>query len=157
MHRLPLLLVFFALLFSSCSRDRVIYEEVYNVEGGTWKHGQLHNFEFEVSDTSANYRLLLYLEFAIDYRWQNFYTQITTTFPGDSVRSDVLSLELASKSGEWFGNCNGEECNLTIPLQENVRFHQQGRYSIAFDQYMREDVLDGIHAIGLKLIAPRPD
>jgi len=140
---------------SACTGDRVIYEEVQEIENGQWFHGQSRNFNFEVPDTSLNYRLLLYLEYNTDYRWQNFYTEITTTFPGDSVKKDILSLELASKTGQWFGKCNSQSCSLTIPLQEEVRFNMAGNYSIAFDQYMRDEDVRGITAIGLKLVIPR--
>jgi len=158
MFRLPFFLILlFALLYSSCVGDRVIYEEVLDIENGQWAHGQSREFNFEVSDTSEEYRLLLYLEYATDYRWQNFYTEITTTFPGDSVRMDILSLELAAKTGQWFGNCNSQSCDLTIQLQENVRFESPGKYRISFDQYMREETVNGIQAIGLKLIVPKSE
>lgn len=155
MYRLPILFVMFAFIQSSCTGDRVIYEKVHQIENGQWIYGEMRTFDFEVVDTSADYRLLLYLEFNTDYRWQNFYTKITTTFPGDSVRTDILSLELASKSGRWYGKCNSESCSLTIPLQENVRFKVAGNYSISFDQYMREEDVSGITAVGLKLVIPK--
>jgi gliding motility-associated lipoprotein GldH len=154
MYRFLIWLALFVFIQSSCTGDHVVYEEVYQIDNGQWIYGQKRKFDFEVADTSEDYRLLLYLEYYTDYRWQNFYTQITTTFPGDSVRTDILSLELASKSGQWYGKCNSESCNLTIPLQEKVRFNMPGNYSISFDQYMREEDIRGITAIGLKLVVP---
>jgi gliding motility-associated lipoprotein GldH len=154
MYRLPAVFFLFVMMQYSCNADRVIYEEVYNIESGQWVYGQKRDFNFEVSDTSEEYRLLLYLEYNTDYRWQNFYTEITTTFPGDSVRKDIVSLELASKTGRWYGNCNSQSCSLTIPLQEDVHFEKSGNYGISFDQYMREEDVYGITAIGLKLVVP---
>jgi gliding motility-associated lipoprotein GldH len=155
MFRLPILLIFFLILQSSCAGDRVIYEEMHDIENGQWVYGQTRDFNFEVSDTSLDYRLLLYLEYYTDYRWQNFYTEITTTFPGDSIKTDILSLDLASKTGQWYGNCNSQSCSLTIPLQEDVHFELPGNYGISFDQYMRDEDVRGITAIGLKLVVPR--
>lgn len=155
MHRLPILLISLAFLQSSCSGDRVIYEDVQEIENGQWVYGQKRDFNFSVTDTSLDYRLLLYLEFYTDYHWQNFYTEITTAFPGDSVKQNVLSLELASKTGQWYGDCNSQSCKLTIPLQEEVRFKKKGDYKISFDQYMRDEDVRGITAIGLKLVVPK--
>ena len=155
MLRVSVLLILLTFLYSSCTGDRIIYEEVHNIDDGRWSYGQKKDFRFEVSDTSLNYRLLLYLEYNTDYRWQNFYTEITTIFPSDSIKNDVLSLELASKTGQWFGKCNSQSCDLTIPLQENVRFAQPGDYSISLDQYMREEEVTGVRAIGLKLVVPK--
>ena len=154
MYRLTILFIMFTILHSSCSGDRVMYEEVHKIDNGQWVYGQHRDFNFNVTDTSQDYRLLLYLEYNTDYRWQNFYTEITTTFPDDSVRKDILSLELASKTGQWYGKCNSESCSLSIPLQDNVRFNEPGNYDISFDQYMREEDVYGITAIGLKLIIP---
>ena len=155
MVRLPILLILFAILQSSCTGDRVIYEEVHEIENGQWVYGQTRDFNFNVPDTSLDYRLLLFLEYYTDYRWQNFYTEITTTFPGDSTKKDIVSLELASKTGQWYGKCNSQSCSLTIPLQEKVRFKKTGIYSISFDQYMRDEDVRGITSIGLKLVVPK--
>ncbi len=154
MYRYYVFIFFLAATQLSCSGDRVIYEEVHDIENGQWAYGQSHAFNFEIVDTNLDYRLLLYLEYFTDYRWQNFYTEITTTIPGDSIKKDIISLELASKTGQWYGKCNSQSCRLTIPLQEKVRFEKPGNYSISFDQYMRDEDVRGISAIGLKLIVP---
>jgi len=137
-----------------CNRDKVIFNEVKPVPSGEWAYGDVYDYAFDVTDTSETYRLLLYLEYATDYSWQNLYTSITTVFPDDSTRTDVISFELASKTGAWYGDCGSEFCKLNIPLQQEVKFPIPGEYRISFEQYMREEVVEGIKAVGLKLVVP---
>ena len=140
-----------------CNSDKVIFEEVGNVPDGKWAYGDVYDYSFQVEDTSEAYRLLLYLDFSTGYDWQNFYTRVVTTYPNDTTIQDILSLELATKTGEWYGDCNSKHCELNIPMQENVRFPEPGKYSISFEQFMREEIVEGINAIGLKLIVPAKD
>ena len=142
---------------SACNRDEVVYEEVQEIRNGAWGYEEPYEFRFEVSDTSEIYRLLLFVGFNTDYSWQNLYTSISTSFPNDSVQTDVVSFELASKSGEWYGDCNSTVCELNIPLQETVRFPEPGSYALTFEQHMREEYVRGIRSIGLKLIIPAAD
>ena len=149
-----LAVVILIIALSGCNQDKVVFDEVSLIPQSQWAYGDTYDFSFEVQDTSEIYRLLLYVEFATDYAWQNLYTSIKTTYPGDSTRTDVVSFELATKTGEWYGDCNAKRCKLNIPLQESVRFPKPGEYSISFEQYMREEVVEGVTAVGLKLVIP---
>ncbi len=143
-----------SLLFIGCNSDDVVFTELYEIPNGQWPYSDVYAYTFEVTDTSEMYRLLLYLDFSTDYNWENLYTRISTTYPGDSARTNIVSLELASSTGSWYGDCNSRHCELNIPLQENVKFPMPGEYRIAFEQYMRQEVVEGIEAIGLKVIVP---
>ena len=142
-------------ILASCSHDRIVYEEIFELEYEEWSYDDTLTFSFEIDDTSQVYRLLLYIDYRTDYRWQNLYTSVTTTMPGASPSSDVVSLELADKTGTWYGDCNREICQLNIPLQEQVKFPTTGTYQLSFEQYMREENLEGIREIGLKVVEPR--
>lgn len=152
-----LIVLVLGLGFGACNRDKVVYQEVQEIRNGAWGYDEPYEFRFDVSDTSETYRLLLFVEFNTDYSWQNLYTSISTSFPNDSVQTDVVSLELASKAGAWHGDCNREVCELNIPLQETVRFPEPGSYALAFEQHMREEYVRGIRSIGLKLVVPASD
>ena len=139
-----------------CNNDEVIFKQVDTIPDALWSYGDVYDYTFEITDTNEIYLLLLYLEFSTEYNWENLYTQIGTTYPNDSTRTDVLSFELASNTGAWYGDCNTRRCELNIPLQENVKFQMPGRYRLSFEQYMREEVVEGIEGIGLKVVVPRP-
>ena len=143
------------LTLGSCNRDQVLYEQFYDIADGRWSYGQTYDFEFPVDDTTGVFRLLVFFDFDTEYNWENFYANLRTQFPGDSVRSDIISFEFANSAGEWYGDCSSESCRLTIPLQEKVRFPNIGTYRISFEQYMRQETVRGINSIGLKLVLPK--
>ena len=131
------------LLLQACSGDKVIFEEFQEISEQGWWYEDMYEFDFDVTDTTDVYRLLVFFEYDTDYRWENFYARIHTTFPGDTARQDIISFQLADATGTWFGECGKYTCKLNIPLQEKVRFPQTGNYQIAFEQYMRQEIGDG--------------
>lgn len=141
-------------IFNSCSSDKVIYDDIVEIDMEGWTYEQEIPFEFTVTDTVPDYRILLFLDFSTDYRWQNIYTRVETVFPNEAIIEDIVSLELASKTGQWFGDCNSTRCRVNIPLKETLRFRETGIYRINFQQHMRADWVKGINAIGLKLVQP---
>jgi gliding motility-associated lipoprotein GldH len=94
---------------------------------------------------------MLHLTHAKDYAWENIYVRIKTFFPDDSMKTDILSLDLAD-GGVWVGSCRREKCRLTIPLQQYIRFPLPGEYALTFEQYMRQGVVPGILGLGLTVV-----
>jgi gliding motility-associated lipoprotein GldH len=142
------LLLPLVVLLSGCQRDRILFSEAAGIAGG-WTTDDTIRFGFTAPDTARRYDLRLEITHDEDYAWQNLYVRIGTSFPGDSVRTDILSLELSDRSGGWAGRCRQGKCKLVIPLQQNLRFPSPGNYALTFNQYMRQEVVPGI--LGLKL------
>lgn len=138
------------LLLTACNQD-VIFEETIDIPNAAWSYDDKLPFEFEVSDTTKAYQVLLDIGHAGDFGFQNCYVQITTRFPGGEEKKQAVSLELAEQSGIWNGKCRGNTCHLEIPLQGKAKFKQQGKHSIMVEQFMRVNPLPGINSISLKI------
>lgn len=136
--------------FTAC-QDSFIYDEATAPEGALWTYEQALSFDFSIQDTSLRYEFLLDVQHSQDYPFQNLYTRITTIFPDKTSQQDVISLELANKLGLWEGNCRGDDCTLTIALQERARFDTPGDYQLRFEQYTRRDSLPGIQELRLRM------
>ena len=137
-------------LLYSCG-ETPCYDEFHPLPDSGWTYADSIPFSFEVKDTSKAYDLLLRLDHSPDFPYSNFYVQIHTRYPDGKSLKQVLSLELAAKSGLWFGRCNRKRCSLSLPLQEQVHFNQTGTYHITLEQYSRKDTLPGIFGAGLEL------
>lgn len=137
-------------LFAACNKD-VIFEKKIAIPDGTWSYENKLPFEFEVTDTTKTYQVLLNVQHAGDFGYQNCYVQITTNFPNGEEKKQAVSLELAAQSGIWVGECSGNDCELEIPLQAKARFKQPGKHSITVEQFMRVNPLPGIKSIELKI------
>ena len=146
--------VFFVLILvlSGCGNDRVVYHGRNAIGDPGWSYADSLRFSFEAPDTTQYYDLDLKVVHTPEYAWENAYVLILTEFPGDSVKQDILSLELAGPTGKWMGNCGSRSCALTIPLQQHLRFPFPGTYALVFVQNMRQEVVTGIQALELSLV-----
>ncbi len=141
---------FVVLLLSSCGKN-YIYEDEVSIEGGVWNYSDTLNFDFKIVDTTKVYNLFLEVDHLTDYRFQNLYVQVSTTFPKGKRESQTLSLELASKMGQWKGDCNSTDCTTLIPIQEQIYFQETGDYQITLEQFMRENPIKGVGRFSLKI------
>jgi gliding motility-associated lipoprotein GldH len=108
-------------------------------------------FEFPVTDTNQLYDLHLIMKHGVDFGFQNFYVNIKTFFPGGEELEERVSLQLANKFGQWYGECGGESCTLDIPIQQSAYFNEPGTYRVEIEQYSRENPLRSIKEIAFAL------
>lgn len=145
---LPFLMLL--LLFSSCG-EKPYFSNSVEFEAGIWSYGNLFENDFIVMDTSSTYDLVLDVIHDRNYPFQNLYMNISTYFPADTNATDLLSIDMADKFGQWYGNCRGEKCNLRVFLQQNVSFRDPGDYRVVFEQYTRRENLSGIYELNFRI------
>ena len=151
--RVILICIMFACL-ASCGSS-TFYEKNYDFIDGVWKHDNPSSFDFTISDNNSRYDLLLDIEHSSNFPFENLYLKINTKFPDQSTVSDTLSIEMINRQGAWIGKCTGENCRLRVVLQEQIKFKNSGDHSIMFEQFTREDNLQGVNSIGLKLLSSK--
>ncbi|WP_157976005.1 gliding motility lipoprotein GldH [Lewinella sp. IMCC34191] len=139
------------LLFASCGPD-VVYQEKTDFGPDGWPYADSVSFAFPITDTTATYDLVLTVDHTQDFVSQNFYVHLRTHLPGGTVLEQPLSLELADKFGEWYGDCDSEDCTTDISIQEGTRFPQAGEHRLVVGQYSREDPLPEITGLGFRIV-----
>jgi gliding motility-associated lipoprotein GldH len=144
------ILVVSATFFSACGDD-FIYEKNIPIAEGSWAYEDTLTFDFNITDSTKLYSLQLEVAHSPDYGFQNLYVQMHTRYPSGKQDKQVLSLELASLSGVWNGNCGGKKCTLEIPLLSDVAFPETGTYTLSIEQYMRQSPLPGLLGMSLKI------
>jgi len=145
-----LLFVSILILLVGCGPE-ILYEQSHEV-GEEWTYDETMDFDVDIKDTAQLYNLEFILDHKVGFAYQNIYVNITTTYPGGKKIADEVSLQLANKRGEFVGKCGGEECSITIVLQEKFKFQKLGKHTISIAQHSRKSVLDGISKGVLKLI-----
>ena len=148
MRLLPLLLL--PLLLISCGPDP-LYTSRHDFPSG-WSYADSLTFAFDVQDTTARYDLELSLAHAPTFPNQNTYVLIDTYFPDGRHLTQPVSLELADRFGRWYGDCNGETCELTVPIQRNARFDRAGAHRLVVRQYARREVLPEVTEVGFRVV-----
>ncbi|MCF8245435.1 MAG: gliding motility lipoprotein GldH [Saprospiraceae bacterium] len=148
--RPSLLFASFVTFLFACGNGN-FFEKTIKITDASWSYENVLPFEFEVTDTTKAYQILLEVNHAGDFGFQNCYVQITTKFPNGEEKKQPVSLELAAQSGIWIGKCSGKDCSIEIPLQGKAKFKVPGKHSITVEQFMRVNPLVGIKAISLKI------
>ena len=134
----------------SCS-DNTIYKTKQEINGEYWTYEDAISFSLEAPDTINWYELGLDVEHSSEFSFQNLYLNIDTGFPSDTILTDLINLDLAKKSGEWNGRCSSSSCTNPFILKQRFKFEELGNYSFSFKQASRQDSLQGIQNLSLKL------
>ncbi len=146
------LLAFFLLALSCTSID--LYERTVSIPGHAWKSGFRPSFSFTIKDTASPYRLFLTLRHNDRYNYNNIYVNLYTQQPGsDSAQSVRFDLKLTDENG-WLGSGMDDIYEHLIPLVPSGRdfyFRKPGTYTFTVEQIMREDPLQHVLNVGLRL------
>lgn len=134
---------------SACGPE-VVYEARHELPGA-WTYADSADFRYAIADTSRAYDLELTLEHTDAFATQNLYARFVTTYPTGGREVQDVSLELADRFGSWLGECRGEACTLTIPLQDGARYPAAGEYGLTLLQHGRTERLAGVEAVGLRV------
>ena len=151
--RFCLFLVTCALSLSSCNTID-IYEKTVAIPGHAWKSGFKPSFSFTIKDTSVPYQLFIVLRHNEKYNYNNIYINLYVQSPGkDSIQKIQLPLTLANNDG-WLGSGMDDIYEHRIQLTQQGKdfyFKKSGTYTFRIEQIMREDPLQNVLDIGLRI------
>jgi len=134
---------------NSCSGDRV-FEEFKALDAGAWNATDSVNFDLSAIKLT-NQTSLIAIRFNESYKFSNCYVRILCKDSSNVILENrLVNMPLFdSKSGKPLGNGFGNIITKydTLPFQLNSETK-----SITLLQYMREDQLSGIEAVGFKIL-----
>ncbi|MEL6867552.1 MAG: gliding motility lipoprotein GldH [Bacteroidota bacterium] len=151
-HRfLPGLLGFICALCILACGPNYLYQETKTLGDAGWTYQDSLDFPFSISDTNRIYNLYLDVEHDNSYPFQNMYIKIHTAFPDGQRPAQQVSINMADKVGQWYGNCGSTRCELRVPIQTGAFFNQAGDYQVTIEQFMRRDPLPGIKTLSFRI------
>ena len=131
----------------SCRTD-VVYDNTTDVLD-KWPVDVPVDFPFEITDTSAQYDMILKVYHDQGFKYQNLYVKLSTSFPNGEVVDDIVSLDLRNKKGRSNGQCPKTTCNVPFVLQQNIYFKSPGHYNLGVNHHSRQDTIEGIKKLRL--------
>ena len=140
-------LLFIALFLSACTSDSFDRRTV--IPEAEWRQENRVAFDVDINDTLNGYVFGIGLRHLENYRYSNLFVFLHTRMPNGNVTHDTIECTLATPEGKWLGKSSGSMRDLTVPLNESLRFPLTGTYHFEIEQAMREPVLKGISDIGL--------
>ena len=153
---LSFLLVF---IFYSCTKIN-LYEKVTAIPGHKWKSSYRPQFRFTITDTTAPYQLFVILRHNEKYNYNNIWLNLYTKVPGDARPTKATyELRLATNEKGWLGTGMDDiyEHRIALtPTSENFYFRKAGEYIFTIEHIMREDPLENIMNVGLRVERKQP-
>ena len=142
-----------SMVWCGCDSGRV-FEDNIEFRDRTWKIAASVQFEFQITDTTAKYNLLMNIRNSLDYPYARIFVNY------DLQNQDSISLNkkmiteylFDQKTGKPFGTSGiGDIYDHQFPILKNYSFEKAGTYKIRLNQFMRMDTIPGILAVGVRL------
>ena len=140
------------LLLASCDPNQV-FEKNKDFDNYTWTVQEKPAFEFEIQDTTQRYAISFNVRNASMYGYYNLYVKHQLFGPDGKPLSALLHqmILMDPQTGEPRGKGTGDIYDHQFVALRNQQFRQPGTYKIVLEQYMRQDQLPGIMAIGIRV------
>lgn len=144
-----LILILMAISFSGCDRNKV-YEADISFEEKTWDMNKIPAFSFELEHTKT-VDIFFKMRNDLDYPFQNLYVQYTfRKQKGNELKKDLVNLSLFNaKTGVPLGKGSSVFQNRAILLTSQTL--AAGSYEVELAQYMRNEALNGVYSIGIRV------
>lgn len=137
-------------LIVACNGGRV-YDKWIDIDEYTWVHDSVFVFEYIIEDTSIMYDVNLGLRHVNQYPYQNIWMLTSMQSPNGVVYKDTIQCQLANEFGEWYGKRGAGIYNYVLKMYSGVKFADVGTYNICIQHGMRENNLNGVAAVGIKI------
>ena len=151
-HLRPVCGLILALLLTACDPNQVVEKNV-DFDNYTWSVRQKPAFTFAITDTTQRYNVYFNVRNASGYGYYNLYLKHTLTDPANRRVSQLLHemLLMDPQTGEPRGKGTGDIYDHQFLALPNQKFSRPGTYKVVLEQYMRQDQLPGLMAVGIRV------
>ncbi len=148
--RITLLVLFVAVLFSACDQKRV-FENYQTIKDDSWYINQKPSFYLDIKDTVSEHNVYFNIRHTGNYKYSNLFILFTIQGPKAKAETQRLEFKLAEADGKWLGSGLGDIYSNQIKVMEKIKFPRKGVYSFTIEQNMRDNPLQGIEDIGIRV------
>lgn len=143
-----ILLLFLSVV--SCDRKRV-FESYRELDKRGWNKDSVVVFNVHLTDTVKNHNLFVNIRNKGTYPYSNLWLFLTIGSPDGKMHTDTVEYTLAEPSGRWKGSGIGGLHDNQILYKSSVFFPHKGNYKFQIKQGMRDNVLQGIRDVGIRI------
>mgnify|MGYP001285955456 CR=1 FL=1 len=144
------------LFIQGCSKKDIIHQDKYNFNNYTWKHGELLEFDFNITNTEINYEIDFHITYS-DYLYRNII--FFSYFYKDTIliQKDTVNIDLFDKYGKPKGKGMTDLKKLTYRKNKIYNFTSQGVYKLKIEQSFRVgntnklDSLRSLRSLGFEI------
>jgi gliding motility-associated lipoprotein GldH len=151
-----LLFLFIAASIAACSKLDT-FEKTVAIPEQKWYSANKQTFKFNITDTASAYSIYLVVRHTDAYKYNNLWLKLETSFPGSPTASQNVDLTLATDASGWMGTGMDDIYEYRKPISRGpVHFSKTGEYVFTLSQIMREDPLEHIMNVGIRVEKIKP-
>lgn len=141
-------------LFTNCGTID-LYERVVPIPKHKWQSSFKPSFRFIIKDTTVPYQMFLILRHNEKYNYNNLWVNLYTVVPGSKTATRTqYELPLATNEKGWLATAMDDiyEHRIALtPLNQKLFFRKSGEYVFTVEHIMREDPLENVMNVGLRV------
>ena len=152
LKNLTIILFSFLCIFSSCDKIDV-FEKNVSLPKQSWPSDERPVISFNITDTSSLYNMFIVLRHSDAYGYNNIWLNVYAKGPSDSTeKKQQVNLQLANNEKGWLASGMDDIFEHRIRItQVPFRFQKAGEYQFRLQQIMREDPLQHVLNVGLRI------
>jgi gliding motility-associated lipoprotein GldH len=145
-------LVAFVVLVDSCTLPTGVFEKNVPIPNHRWESSFTPEISFTIEDTASVYDIFLVLRHTDAYHYNNIWIKATVLEPGSTQsKSGQYNLILATNQKGWLGSAMDDIYENRVLIQPDTKFKKPGSYRMIIEQIMREDPLQQVLNVGIRV------
>jgi len=126
---------------------------MYDLDSSSWNEKKELIYPVVIKDASIPYKLFYTIRYDKNYPYYNLYlNRILEDSSGKFMNKKLQGMDLfKSNTGVPFGSGMGSEKDYLILSEDNFKFPYPGNYTFKLKQYMRQENIQGISAVGFRI------
>lgn len=144
------LILILAATLSACS-DHALVDQYHELPDEGWQYEHIITDTFEVTNPDYYHQVFANLRITGDYTYANIYLKLNITSPDSTTKSEIITVDLADKSGKWLGTGLGNVITYQTPILHRKYLTQKGKYTVKIEQNMRLQTLQNVRAVGIRV------
>jgi gliding motility-associated lipoprotein GldH len=139
------------ILLSSCIQTG-LFEKNITLKDHAWNNSNKPTIVFDITDTVSAYNVFFVVRHTDAFNYNNLWVKIRSKGPGDATAStQQFDLPLANQN-KWTGTGMDDIFEHRILLSKRpIRFPRAGQYEFTLEHIMRENPLEDIMNVGIRL------
>ncbi|MCL2596645.1 MAG: gliding motility lipoprotein GldH [Paludibacter sp.] len=140
--------------FVACTNNDIFFK-YQKIPSEGWNKNNVLAFDFTIQQSSVPYNIYVNIRNTSEYPYQNFWLFIKKSVAASDsiyvvVQTDTVECYLADDRGKWLGRGAGAIYEMPLLIEKNIQLEQK-KYRYELIQGMRNDILQGISDIGLRV------
>ncbi len=133
-----------------------VYEKTVSFPTHEWKGSDKSSFQFAIEDTASLYNIFVVLRHEDAYHFNNIWLSIGTQSPGDTIKTQLVNVQLADNKKGWLGTGMDDVYDHRAKITRMPVKLKKGNYTFTLQQIMREEPLQKILSAGIRVEKIKP-